>query len=225
MKNSNGIQLTVKFPGNITAEEWFEEDRWGKTVDGLPESIYCPHCGCCGMISECPNRKPMAYWCGDCRSHFSVRTEWVMSHSPIPYQKWATALYLHTRPQGISARQLASDIGVSYKTALSMLHRIRECWPEQEPLSSMAVEVDEAFFGGSDINRHHRKKFGRKWQKGVSIGVAAYCRETRRAALEPVPDRKRKTLRPIVGNTNAQRGSSTPTSSGPISDCRRGTKS
>ena len=140
----------------------------------------------------------MPYWCGDCQKHFSVRTKWMMSHSPLPYQKWATAILLHSRPQGISAMQLARDIGVTHKTALSMLHRIREGWPEQEPLNSMAVEIDEAFYGGNDKNRHRNKKFGRNWQKGRSIGVAAYCRETGRGALERVPDRKRKTLGPIV---------------------------
>ena len=198
MKNGNGVQLTVKFPGNKTAEEWFEEDRWGKTVDDLPESIYCPHCGCCDRITLRRNRENRPYWCGAWRKHFSVRTGTVISHSPISLEDWATALYLHTRPQGISARQLASDIGVMYKTALFMLQRIREGWPEQEPLNGRAVEVDEAFYGGSDKNRHRKKKFGRNWYKGVSIGVAAYCRETGRAALEVVPDRKRKTLRPFV---------------------------
>ncbi len=70
----------------------------------------------------------------------------------------------------------------------------------------MAVEVDEAFYGGNDKNRHGNKKFGRHWHKSRSIGVAAYCRETRRAALEPVPDRKRKTLRPIVGKHKRPEG-------------------
>ena len=199
MKNHNGISLTVDIPGNITAEEWFEEDRWGKKVDGLPESIYCPHCGCCGRIRECPNRKPQPYHCGDCRKHFSVRIGTVMSHSPIPFDKWATALFLHvSHPTGINACQLALDLGVTHKTALFMLQRLRQGWPEQESLNSRALEVDEAFYGGNDKNRHPNKKFGRQWQKGVDIGVVAYCRETGRVAVEVIPDRKRKTLRPFV---------------------------
>ena len=122
-----------------------------------------------------------------------------MSHSKVSLEKWATAIYLHANnPTGINACQLAPDIRVTRKTALSMLQFIREGWGEQEPLNSMAVEVDEAFYGGIDTNRHRNKKFGRNWHKGVSIGVVAYCRETGRVALEAVPDRKRKTLRPFV---------------------------
>ena len=151
MKNGKSlslIELFRMFPDDATAEKWFEEERWGKTVDGLPESIHCPHCGCYGMITECPNRNPMPYWCGDCRKHFSVRTEGVMSHSKVPLQKWVIAIHLHlSRPQGISACQLARDIEVTRKTALSMLHRIREGWGEQESLNSSEVEIDEAFYG------------------------------------------------------------------------------
>ena len=197
--NGKGIQLTVKFPDDITAEEWFEQLRWGKTVDGLPESIYCPHWGCCDRISECFNRKPMPYWCGDCRNHFSVRIGTLLYCAKVSYQDWATAYYLHTNhPTGINACQLAGDIGVTHNTALDMLHGIRDCWPEPEPLNSMAVEMDEAFYGGIDKNRHGNKKWGRHWYKGVIIGVVAYCRETGRVALEMVPDRKRETLRPLV---------------------------
>ena len=187
------------FPDDETAERWFEKERWGKTVDGLPESIYCPHCHCCGRITACRNRGNRPYWCGDCRKHFSVRTGGGMSHSPVPYKKWAIAIHLHlSRPQGISACQLARDIGVTRKTALSMLHRIREGWGEQESLDSSEIEMDEAFYGGKDRNRHHNKQFGDNWPKGVSIGVVLYCRETGRVALQAVPNRKRKTLRPIV---------------------------
>ena len=187
------------FPDDATAEKWFEEERWGKTVDGLPESIYCPHWGCYGMITECPNRNPMPYWCGDCRKHFSVRTGGTLSHSPIPYQKWAISLYLYqSDPRGISSRQLARHLGITQKSARFMLHRIREGWGKQESLNSSAVEIDETFFGGKDKNRHLNKKFGGNWQKGVSIGVVVCCRETGRVATEVTPDRKGKTLLPIV---------------------------
>lgn len=184
MKSDNGVQLTVKFADNKTAEEWFEEDRWGKTVDGLPESIHCPHCGCCGRITACRVRGSRPYWCGACRSHFSLRTEGMMSYSPVPLDKWATAILLHTNhPTGINACQLARDIRVSHETALEMLQRVREGWQEPELLNSMAVEMDEAFYGGIDKNRHGNKKLGRHWYKGMIIGVVAYCRETGRVAL------------------------------------------
>ncbi len=195
------------FPDDETAEKWFEELRWGKTVDGLPVNIHCPHWGCYGMITECPNRKPQPYWCGDCRKRFSVRTKTVMSHSKIPLQIWAIGIHLHlSRPKGISARQLARDLGLAYSSALFMLHRIREGWGEQESLNSSAVEIDETFFGGKDKNRHLNKKFDGNWQKGVSIGVVVCCRETGRVATEVTPDRKGKTLLPIVRKNLKKKG-------------------
>ena len=119
------------------------------------------------MISECPGRKPMPYWCGDCRKHFSVRTGGTFSHSPIPLEDWATAIYLHVNtPTGISACQLAHYIRVTRKTALDMLQRIREGWPEQEPLNSGAVEIDEAFYGGND-------KTGTATRNSAATGIRA----------------------------------------------------
>ena len=141
----------------------------------------------------------MPYWCGDCRNHFSVRTEGVMSHSKIPYQKWVVGVHLHlSRPYGISSRQLAKDLGKTQKTAWFMLHRIRKGWGEPESLNSSDLEMDEAFYGGKDKNRHRNKQYGNNWQKGVSIGVVVYCRDTDRVAVKVTPDRKRGTLRPIV---------------------------
>ncbi len=201
MENDNGISLLdlfSMFPDDATAERWFEEQRWGKIVDGLPESIYCPHWGCSGMISECPDRKPMAYWCGDCRNHFSVRTGGV-SHSKVPLQKWAIAIYLHlSRPQGISACQLARDIRVTRKTALSMLHRIREGWPDPEPLRSKFLEIDEAWFGGDDKKRHRNKKFGNHWRKGRVQALAVVDRESGRADAGMILQADQETVAPLV---------------------------
>ena len=107
----------------------------------------------------------MPYWCGDCRNHFSVRIGTVMSHSKVPLQKWVLAIHLDlSRPQGISSMQLARDIEVTQKTAWFLLHRIREGWPDPEPLRSRIAEIDEAYFGGDDKRRHRNKKFHRKME-------------------------------------------------------------
>ena len=195
MKNNNGIQLTVKFPGNKRAEEWFEEERWGKTVNGLPESICCPHCGCRGRITPCPDSGNRPYWCGDCRSHFSVRTGTVMSHSKISLVKWATALYLHvSNPKGISALQLSRILDLNYRSAWFLLHRIREGWPDPEPLRSRIAEIDQAWVGGDDKKRHGNKKFGNHWRKGRVLVSGLYDRDTGRAATEVILNEDRGTL-------------------------------
>ena len=161
--------------------------------------MYCPRCGCYGMISECPGRKPMPYWCGDCRKRFSVRTGTGMSHSKIPLRKWATAFHLHaTHPKGISACQLARDIGVTRKTALFMLHRIREAWPDAEPLRSREAEIDEAYFGGEDGRRHSNKKFHGKWRYGIISVAGMVDRETGLVAAKVIFNVDRETLFPFA---------------------------
>ena len=187
------------FPDDATAERWFEEERWGKTVDGLPVSIYCPHCHCCGRITACRNRGNRPYWCGDCRKHFSVRTRTRLANSKIPYQTWVVGIHLHsTRPYGISSRLLAEDLGITQKSAWFMLQRIREGWKEPESLNCKVAEADEVNVGGEDPNRHFDKKFGRNWRKGVSIAVVMCDRETGRVAAEVILEKTEETLSAFV---------------------------
>ena len=141
----------------------------------------------------------MPYWCGDCRSHFSVRIGTVLYCAKVPYQKWAIAIHLHhSHPQGISAMQLARDIRVSYKTAWFMLQRIRECWPDPEPLDSKFLEVDESWFGGDDKKRHRNKKFGNHWRKGRVLAVGGIDRDTGRADARRILKADHKTVAPFV---------------------------
>ena len=146
-----------------------------------------------------PNRKPMPYRCGDCKMRFSVRIGTRLYRSPIPLEKWATAIYLHTNnPTGISACQLARDIRVTHKTALYMLQRIRECWPDPEPLGSQFLEIDEAWFGGNDKNRHCNKKFGHQWRKGRVQALAGVDRESRRGDTRRILHADQETVAPFV---------------------------
>ena len=188
----NGIELTLKFPDNATAEEWLEKVIWRR-------GLHCPRCGCYGMISECPDRKPQKYWCGDCRKHFSVRTETVMSHSKIPLEKWATAFYLHVSdPKGINAMQLSRKLKLNYRSAWFMLHRIREGWSDQEPLRSRIAEIDEAYFGGDDKKKHRNKKFHKQWRYGNTAVAGMVDRETGNVAAKVILTSDRETLFPFA---------------------------
>lgn len=103
--------LIEEFPDDAAAETWFKSHKW---TDG---ERYCPKCGCCNT-REVKSRKPMPYWCPDCRSYFSLKTGTVMEGSNVGMRKWLLAMYLLTkRPKGISSIQLSKDIGVCQKTA------------------------------------------------------------------------------------------------------------
>ena len=99
---------------------------------------------------------------------------------------------------GINARKLSSDLGLNYRSALFMLQRLRECWPEQESLNSQIAEIDEAWFGGNEKRKHRNKKFGHNWRDGKTAVVGMIDRDTGRVAAEVIPNAKRKTLRPFA---------------------------
>ena len=107
------------FPDEQSAVDWFERLRW-------PDGRHCPKCEFTGT-RPVPRGKPMPYWCGGCRSYFSVRTGTVIRNSPLPLLKWLTAIYLYVASlDGISSVQLHRDLNITQKSAWFMLRLLRE---------------------------------------------------------------------------------------------------
>ena len=149
------IELAERFPTEEAAVKWFEDVVW-------PAERACGKCG--GTRTVESSHAKMPYWCSDCRSYFSVRTETVMERSKVPVRKWVYAIYLDvTSLKGVAAMKLHRDIGVSYKTAWFMQQRIREAFAAEGPVAmSGPVEVDETYMGGKSRNRHASERTGRR---------------------------------------------------------------
>lgn len=146
------VELTRMFPDDETAERWFEELRWPGGAR------FCPHCKS-ERTSVVKNRDPMPYRCMDCRRHFSVKKGSVMEASNLGYQKWAFALYLiSTNLNGISSMKLHRDLKIRQATAWHLSQRIRKAFADGHLKMAGPVEVDEAFFGGKEKNRHASKR-------------------------------------------------------------------
>jgi len=148
---------------NVTDPVFTNEDKARAYFEGIrwPNGVTCPHCGNAVSsriyaIAANPAKKIRAglYECQDCHGQFTVRTGSVMESSHVPLTKWALAYrFMASSKKGMSAHQLHRTIGVTYKTAWFMWHRIREAIREDvlPPLGGAGkvkvVEVDETFVG------------------------------------------------------------------------------
>src|SRR5205807_10376558 len=104
------------------------------------------------------------YDCDACRYQFSVRVGTVFHDSHLPLWKWFVATYLVCESKkGISANQLKRTLGVSYKTAWYLCHRIRSAMVEASggPLEGV-VEIDETYIGGKASGRGRRGGYAHK---------------------------------------------------------------
>ena len=128
------------------AREYLEALRWGS-------DRVCPHCGT--INGSFPTKKPGVYRCRakECRKDFSVTTKSVMESSHIKLNVWLQAFYLMaSSKKGVSSHQLHRALGVTYKTAWFLSHRIREAMREGGLMPPMGgnggvVEVDETYIG------------------------------------------------------------------------------
>jgi transposase-like protein len=129
------------------AREYLEALRWANGVT-------CPHCGSLGkhlhLVGD--QYRPGLYKCADCYEQFTVTVGTVFERSKIGLHLWLQAVHLMcASKKGVSAKQVERLLGVTYKTAWFMCHRIREAMTNK-PGGLMggnggAVEVDETFWG------------------------------------------------------------------------------
>jgi transposase-like protein len=119
-----------------------------------PNGPVCPHCGATDRIYALQGKTTRLGLrkCGHCRKLFTVMMGTIFERSHVPLHKWVQAFYLLcSSKKGISSHQLHRILGVSYKAAWFMSHRIREAMRDGMlgPLGGFghAVEADETFIG------------------------------------------------------------------------------
>jgi transposase-like protein len=144
------------FQSHELAREWLEQTRW-------PTGPVCSHCG---SLKAYKIKKPGWYRCAEpeCRKDFTVTTGTVMERSKIPLNKWLMAFYmLNSSKKGVSSHQLHRALGLDYKSAWFMMHRIREAMRDGglEPLGGedKIVEADETYYGRAENRTTVKKRY------------------------------------------------------------------
>jgi transposase-like protein len=128
----------------------------------------CPHCGVEGenTLVKGKSHRPGMYMCNACRQPFSVTVGTIMEKSHIPLNKWVLGFHLMaSSKKGISAHQLHRQLGITYKAAWFMAHRIRESMKPAKPDTPLGgnmklVEADETYIGRKKGWKKPRSGFG-----------------------------------------------------------------
>jgi transposase-like protein len=154
------------FTQDDKAREAFEAVRW-------PNGPVCPHCGNLDQekIAKAQGKsaRPGLYYCTACNDQFTVTVGTVMERSKISISKWLFAMHLMgSSKKGMSAHQIHRLLGVTYKSAWFMCHRIREAMQEDKPTrmggESGEVQIDETYTGNTS-------KRAKSYNKGLKTNA------------------------------------------------------
>lgn len=156
----NLVDIHTMFPTEDKCRELLVRLRW-------PEGPHCPRCKAPAVELE---TQKQLFYCKDCDYQFSVMTGTVFNDSHLPLFKWlAATMLLCEAKKGMSACQIQRTLGMSYKTAWYLCHRIRHAMAQTDkPMLDGIVEMDETYVGG--VNKG-KGRICRVDNKEVVVGI------------------------------------------------------
>ena len=200
------MNLTDKiFHDDEAARIHLEAQRW-------PDGAYCPHCGECEKVTLLAGKttKPGTYICKACRTKFTVTVGTIFERSHIGLAKWMLAFrFMASAKKGVSAHQLHRSLGITYKSAWFMAHRIREAMrldaPEPMGGHGKVIEADETYVGGKEYNKHKNKRLGHRDHLGGKQAVVTLVERDGQARSFHVANVNSNTLRRVIVKTASRK--------------------
>lgn len=156
-----------QFTNEATAIACVEASRW-------PNEVNCPLCGSVKVHRMEGETQAGYFLCNDCREKFTCRTGTVMERSHIPVRKWLLAIHLMSASKkGMSAHQLHRMLGITYKSAWFLAHRIREAMKDGNPSplggEGKSVQADETYYGNTSKRAKGYRKGHRHKEQVVAL--------------------------------------------------------
>lgn len=203
MATTCNLTKFTAFKSEDEAIAMLERLRW-------PNGVACPHCGGVDPYRLTPKattktRTQKGLWkCSQCRKKFTVKVGTIFESSHIPVSKWLMGLHLiSASKKGMSALQFQRMLGLTYRAAWFMAHRLRYAMAQDSFLMSGTVEVDETYVGGK--RRAGSRKDGRTTLQGrpgpddkTKSAVVALVERKGRAVAFPVARVDGRTLQDAI---------------------------
>lgn len=185
------VSLVTYFKDNDVCKRFLKEQRWG-------DDVVCPYCG----QHHCYTRKDGSFRCPHCLNNFTVLKGTIFENTKVPLVKWFMAMYIiSAHKKGVSSHQIARDIDVTQKTAWFILHKIRSLYGQEEQAElENEVELDEAYIGGREKNKHESKKTEGTQGRSTKTKTPVFGLVERggRLVARKVENTQGKTLSPII---------------------------
>jgi transposase-like protein len=178
-----------QFGSEDACEAALQRSRW-------PEGFVCPRCGEHHAMGFRPNG--LGYWqCRGCRYPCSLRAGTMMEHSRLPLRLWFMAIYLMTQAKtNMAALELRRHLGVSWRTAWRLKHKIMEAMGQREDHQRLHGDegIDDVYLGGE----HTGGKVGSGSENNIPLVAALQMQQNKpfRARFDPVESFSFEALRP-----------------------------
>src|SRR6266404_3116537 len=187
------IDVTAKFNTDDKCLDYLERMRW-------PNGVCCVHCGVMNVSTITrtagKNKRVRIYQCleKECGKQFSATSGTIFNDTHLPLTKWFLAIALICEAKkGMSAKQLERHLGVNYRTAWHLCHRIREAMQDGGDLLTGIVETDETYLTPKKPRKG--RPYVKKEKRDIVLGMIERGGKLR---LVRMSDAKMETIEPLI---------------------------